>query len=73
VVGRDAQRSGGHHGIGTAHQNPVTGTTRDQLDPAEDLLERTYGPKVALAVEALFAYERRGTVWTDTGRAPVEV
>jgi transcriptional regulator GlxA family with amidase domain len=43
------------------------------LDLALYLLERTYGPKVALAVEALFAYERRGTVWTDTGRTPMKV
>jgi transcriptional regulator GlxA family with amidase domain len=43
------------------------------LDLALYLLERTYGPKVALAVEALFAYERRGTVWTDIGRTPMEV
>ena len=33
------------------------------LDLALHLLERSYGPQVALAVEALFAYERRGTVW----------
>jgi transcriptional regulator GlxA family with amidase domain len=43
------------------------------LDLALYLLERSYGPKVALAVEALFDYERRGTVWTDTGRTPMEV
>lgn len=43
------------------------------LDLALHLLERSYGPKVALAVEALFDYERRGTVWTDTGRTPMEV
>src|SRR5690348_2207152 len=34
------------------------------LDLALHLLARSYGPRVALAVESLFAYERRGTVWT---------
>jgi transcriptional regulator GlxA family with amidase domain len=34
------------------------------LDLALHLLDRTYGAQVALAVEDLFAYERRGTVWT---------
>lgn len=38
------------------------------LDLALHLLDRSYGPRIALAVEALFAYERRGTVWTATGR-----
>jgi transcriptional regulator GlxA family with amidase domain len=33
------------------------------LDLALHLLDRGYGPRVALAVEALFEYERRGTVW----------
>nr|WP_090339157.1 DJ-1/PfpI family protein [Mycolicibacterium malmesburyense] len=40
------------------------------LDLALHLLDRSYGPRIALAVEGLFAYERRGTVWTDTGREP---
>ena len=34
------------------------------LDVALHLLERSYGPRVAIAVEELFEYERRGTVWT---------
>ncbi|OPE54282.1 glutamine amidotransferase, partial [Mycolicibacterium diernhoferi] len=34
------------------------------------LLHRGYGPRIALAVEQMFAFERRGTVWTNTGRAP---
>ena len=34
------------------------------LDLALHLLERSFGPRVALAVESLFAYERRGTVWS---------
>jgi hypothetical protein len=44
------------------------GAVTSGLDLALHLLHRTYGPKVALAVEALFGYERRGTVWTDSGR-----
>jgi transcriptional regulator GlxA family with amidase domain len=38
-------------------------------DLALHLLDRSYGPRVALAVEALFAYERRSTVWANTARA----
>jgi transcriptional regulator GlxA family with amidase domain len=49
------------------------GAVTSGLDLALHLLHRTYGPKVALAVEALFGYERRGTVWTDSGRIPMEV
>lgn len=41
----------------------TAGGVTSGLDLALYLLERTYGPRVALAVEALFAYERRGTVW----------
>jgi transcriptional regulator GlxA family with amidase domain len=41
------------------------------LDLGLYLLERGYGPRIARAVEALFQYERRGTVWRDTGRRPV--
>lgn len=37
------------------------------LDLALYLLEREVGPQVALAVEELFAYERRGTVWRAAG------
>jgi transcriptional regulator GlxA family with amidase domain len=33
------------------------------LDLAIHLLERTYGSAVALSVEKLFEFERRGTVW----------
>lgn len=41
------------------------------LDLALHLLERSYGPRVAHAVEELFQYERRGIVWRDAGRTPV--
>jgi transcriptional regulator GlxA family with amidase domain len=48
----------------------TAGGVTSGLDLALHLLDRDYGPRVALAVEALFAYERRGTVWTATsGRA----
>lgn len=43
------------------------------LDVALHLLHRSYGPRVAHAVEELFEYERRGTVWTPSGRTPMEV
>lgn len=41
----------------------TAGAVSSGLDLALYLLERTFGPQVALAVEELFAYERRGTVW----------
>jgi transcriptional regulator GlxA family with amidase domain len=37
------------------------------LDLGLYLLERTLGPRVAVAVEKLIAHERRGTVWRATG------
>ncbi|MEV1021255.1 DJ-1/PfpI family protein [Streptomyces sp. NPDC050264] len=40
------------------------------LDLALYLLEREVGPQVAHAVEELFAYERRGTVWRAAGPVP---
>jgi transcriptional regulator GlxA family with amidase domain len=43
------------------------------FDLALYLLERSYGPRIARAVEQLFEYERRGTVWKPAGREPVEV
>ena len=41
----------------------TAGGVTSGLDLALHLLQRSYGPRVALAVESLFAYERRGTVW----------
>lgn len=38
------------------------------LDLGLYLLEREFGPRIAHAVEQLFEYERRGTVWTNSGR-----
>ncbi len=37
------------------------------LDLGLYLLEREFGPRIARSVEEMFAYERRGTVWRDTG------
>jgi transcriptional regulator GlxA family with amidase domain len=42
----------------------TAGGVTSGLDLALHLLHRSYGPRVALAVEELFEYERRGTVWT---------
>jgi transcriptional regulator GlxA family with amidase domain len=42
----------------------TAGGVTSGLDLALHLLRRTYGPRVALAVEELFEYERRGTVWS---------
>lgn len=51
----------------------TAGGVTSGLDLALYLLERHYGSHIALAVEALFEYERRGTVWTRDGRIPVAV
>lgn len=48
----------------------TAGGVTSGLDLALHLLDRSFGPRIALAVEAMFDYERRGTVWTDTGREP---
>lgn len=40
------------------------------LDLGLCLLEREVGPRIAHAVEELFAHERRGTVWRDRGPVP---
>ncbi|WP_353940438.1 DJ-1/PfpI family protein [Streptomyces sp. HUAS MG91] len=40
------------------------------LDLGLYLLEREVGPRIAHAVEELFAYERRGTVWHPRGPLP---
>lgn len=42
----------------------TAGGVTSGLDLALHLLQRSYGSRVALAVESLFAYERRGTVWS---------
>ncbi|MGW4465130.1 DJ-1/PfpI family protein [Micromonospora sp. NPDC004704] len=43
------------------------------LDLGLHILEREYGPRIAHAVETYFEYDRRGTVWRNTGRQPVAV
>lgn len=42
----------------------TSGAVTSGLDLALHLLERSYGAQVALGLEDLFAYERRGMVWT---------
>ncbi|MDO3676275.1 DJ-1/PfpI family protein [Paenibacillus ehimensis] len=42
------------------------------LDVALYLVERELGPQIANAVEKLFEYERRGTVWRAEGIAPID-
>ncbi|NYE95132.1 transcriptional regulator GlxA family with amidase domain [Psychromicrobium silvestre] len=43
------------------------------LDLGLYLLERQFGPRIALSVEQLFQYERRGVVWRNTGAEPLAV
>ncbi|MGH3264135.1 MAG: DJ-1/PfpI family protein [Trebonia sp.] len=50
----------------------TAGGVTSGLDLGLYLLERWYGPRIAHAVEKLFEYERRGTVWRPAGREPVE-
>jgi len=51
--------------------NLVTGGgVTSGLDVALYLVERELGPRIAHAVEQLFEYERRGTVWREEGIAP---
>lgn len=51
--------------------NLVTGGgVTSGLDVALYLVERQLGPQIAHAVEELFQYERRGTVWRKAGIAP---
>ncbi|MEU3370042.1 DJ-1/PfpI family protein [Streptomyces sp. NPDC006660] len=68
-------------GAGGAHLAPgrvvddgdlvTAGGVTSGLDLGLYLLEREVGPKVALAVEQLFAHERRGVVWRDQGCEPM--
>jgi transcriptional regulator GlxA family with amidase domain len=48
-----------------------SGGVTSGLDLALYLLDRDFGPAIARAVEDLFEYERRGTVWRAGGREPV--
>ncbi|MFB2598486.1 DJ-1/PfpI family protein [Herbiconiux sp. P17] len=49
----------------------TAGGVTSGLDLALYLLERQYGARIAHAVEELFEYERRGTVWRAHGAVPV--
>ncbi len=51
----------------------TAGGVTSGLDLALYLLERQFGPRIAHSVEALFEYERRGTVWRAEGTAPAMV
>ena len=51
----------------------TSGGVTSGLDLALHLLERFYGPRIAHAVEQLFEYERRGTVWHERGPEPLVV
>lgn len=53
--------------------NLVTGGgVTSGIDVALYLIERELGPRIAHAVEQLFEYERRGTVWKAAGNEPKE-
>ncbi|PAE88446.1 DJ-1/PfpI family protein [Shouchella clausii] len=47
-----------------------SGGVTSGLDLALYLVERELGPRIAHAVEQLFEFERRGTVWRDVGLVP---
>ncbi|MNX95631.1 Isonitrile hydratase [compost metagenome] len=49
----------------------TAGGVTSGLDLGLYLLEREFGPRIARAVEKLFEYERRGTVWQARGTEPV--
>jgi transcriptional regulator GlxA family with amidase domain len=49
----------------------TAGGVTSGLDLGLYLLERHYGPRIAHAVEQLFVYERRGTVWRADGAIPL--
>ncbi|GLW47153.1 glutamine amidotransferase [Streptomyces sp. NBRC 14336] len=49
----------------------TAGGVTSGLDLGLYLLEREVGPRIAHAVEELFAHERRGTVWRAEGPVPV--
>ncbi|MGC5663745.1 DJ-1/PfpI family protein [Micromonospora sp. WMMD723] len=51
----------------------TAGGVTSGLDLGLHILEREFGPRVAHAVETLFEYERRGTVWRAAGHLPVPV
>lgn len=76
-LGLDVLRSTGVHAVDARVVDDgdlVTGAgVTSGLDLGLHLLERELGPRVAHAVERLFAYERRGTVWRNGGLVPVSL
>ncbi|MFT4128414.1 MAG: DJ-1/PfpI family protein, partial [Gordonia sp. (in: high G+C Gram-positive bacteria)] len=48
----------------------TAGSVTSGLDLGLYLLERDFGPRIAHAVEELFAHERRGITWKNTGPTP---
>lgn len=50
----------------------TAGGVTSGLDLALYLVERELGPQIANAVEGLFEYEKRGTVWRADGLAPID-
>jgi transcriptional regulator GlxA family with amidase domain len=53
------------------HRLVSGGGVTSGLDVALYLVEREVGPQIASAVEKLFEYERRGTVWRAQGIVPI--
>ncbi len=51
----------------------TAGGVTSGLDLALYLLERELGPRIAHAVEELFEYERRGTIWHNIGLEAVAI
>ncbi|MFF4189192.1 DJ-1/PfpI family protein [Streptomyces sp. NPDC001691] len=73
-LGRDLLEATGVHAVNARVVDDgdlVTGAgVTSGLDLALYLLEREVGPRIAHAVEELFAHERRGTVWRAQGPVP---
>ena len=51
----------------------TSGGVTSGLDLGLYLLERELGPRIAHAVEELFEYERRGTIWHNRGLEAIEL
>lgn len=75
VQGMDALDATGVHAVDARVVDDgdliSAGGVTSGLDLGLHLLERSFGPRVAHAVEELFQYERRGIVWRHTGLDPV--
>ncbi|MCF3102208.1 DJ-1/PfpI family protein [Streptomyces roseoverticillatus] len=73
-TGMDALATTGAHAVRARVVDDgdlVTGAgVTSGLDLSLYLLEREVGPRIAHAVEELFAHERRGTVWRASGPVP---